>query len=220
MFNPVYAFASIIVVLIVIIAAVKVDRWRHNRVPFGPDAVDAHITGLQVLRPSDGRATNVIAALRELGASPGADNITVPTASHLRWQYVVGRLDIAARPAPSGSQYWLVIIDNRTHRLVSLDGSPASGDSASGSGSSWDGRLSNFAGKYSWLAPVEEVRTADGFQDPGTTVGVSAGSAIALPISGIDRDNSVATALSPSALTVALLFEGPDGQTWWAKRLD
>jgi hypothetical protein len=218
-FNPVYAFGSIIVVLALIIAGDKFYNWHHNRAPFGPDAVDAHVTGLQVLTPTNGAGSNVRAALRALGDPAGEDDIAIPTARHLRWKYVVGRLDITALPAPSGSQYWLVVIDDRTHKLVSLNGSPAAGDTAPGSGAAWEGSLANFALKYSWLAPIEEVQTADGLQDPGMTIGVPASSVTALQFSGVDRDDFLSTPLSTSALTVALLFQGPDGQTWWAKRL-
>jgi hypothetical protein len=192
LFNPVYAFAAIIVVLVVAIAGDKIYRWRHDRAPFGPDAISAHITGLQVL----------------------------PPARHQHGRHIVGRLDLAARPAPAGSQYWLVVIDNRTHQLVSLSGSPAAGESAPGSGSAWDGSVSNFALKYPWLAPLQEVQTADGYQDPGQTVSLPAGPSAALQFSGVDRATNETTPLTTSALTVALLFDGPDGQTWWATRLN
>jgi hypothetical protein len=192
LFNPVYAFAAIIVVLVVAIAGDKVYRWRHNRAPFGPNAVNAHVTGLQVL----------------------------PTARHLHRYNIVGRLDIAARPAPVGSRYWLVVIDDRTRRLISMSGSPAAGDSAPGSGSAWDGSVSNFALKYPWLSPVQEVSTVDGYQDPGQTVVLPAGPSVALQFSGVDSATETTTPLTASALTVALLFDGPDDQTWWAKRLN
>lgn len=218
-FNPVYVFATIIVVLALVIAGDKVYKWHHNRPPFGPDAVDAHITGLQVLTPADGNGSNVRAALRELGDPAGEDVIFTPGARHLKWQYVVGRLDITARSAPAGSQYWLVVIDDRTHEMVSLNGSPAAGDGAPGSGAGWDGVVANFASKYPWLAPIADVNTSHGYQAPDDTVGVPAGRGYALQFSGVDRDHVQSTPLRTSALTVALLFEGPDGQSWWAKRL-
>lgn len=218
-FNPLYAFAAIVVLLAVIIAGDKIYRWRHNRAPFGPDAISAHIAGLQVLMPSNRNGANVSAALRALGDPPGAATIEIPTAHHLHSPYVVGRLDIAARPAPAGSKYWLVVIDERTHQLISLTGSPAAGDAAPGSGSAWDGSVSNFALSYPWLAPLQEVQTADGYQDPGQTVSLPAGPSAALQFSGVDRADTT-TPLTTSVLTVALLFDGPDGQTWWAKRLN
>jgi hypothetical protein len=219
-FNPVYAFAAIIVVLAVVIAGDKLYESRHNRAPFGAEAVNAHLTGLQVLTPDNGNGSNVRAALRALGDPPDQADITVPTARHLQWQYVVGRLDITARAAPKGSEYWLVVIDNRTHTMISLSGLPAGGDASPGSGGAWDGSVSNFALKYPWLTPIQEVQTDGSYHDPGDTVGVPAGPATALQFAGVDRDNDLATPLTTSTLTAALLFEGPDGQTWWAKRLN
>jgi hypothetical protein len=104
--------------------------------------------------------------------------------------------------------------------MVTLFGTPAAGVSAPGSGAGWDGSVSNFALNYPWLAPIQEVPADGGYKAPGDTVAVPAGHATALPFSGVDRDNGLPAPLTTSALTVALLFEGPDGQTWWAKRLN
>lgn len=217
LFNPVYGFVAIIVALALVLAVVKVARWHHDRAPFGPGALVAHVTGLTVLTASDARASNVRAALRGLGDPAGRDVIRLPQ-GHRHRQYVVGRLDIAAHQAPAGSQYWLVIIDNRTHKLVSLSGDPVDGSSRA-AGAGWDGGLGAFALKYPWLAPISEVRTDQGYQDPGETVSVGAGPTVSLPFVGIDGGDAMTTALTPADLTVALLMEGPDQQPWWAERL-
>jgi hypothetical protein len=207
--------------IVVVVGAVWLHSWRHNHVSFGPAAIDPHLVGLQVLTPTSKLAPNVQRAVQALGA---ADSGQVQVnQSRTRRQYVVGRIDVLAHPAPEGSQYALVVIDNRTHTVLDdIEGLPehhANGDGSGGSG--WDYGMAKFASKYPWLSPLRELGNANsGYRDPGSAVMFTPGSATQLPFSAVLRAGALPVTNIHRDLTIALVMLGPDRQPYWATRLN
>jgi hypothetical protein len=207
--------------LVALVAGVLVfNSWQHNRVPFRAAAIDPQLVGLQVITPTTKFAPNVERATRALGAAKG-NNIQI-IQSRNRRQYVVGRIDVRAHPAPDGSQYVLVVIDNRTHTVLDdIEGLPEGSPNGDGSGSAWDYGINNFASKYPWLSAVREQGNANsGYHDPGSAVIFTPGPATQLPFSAVLGADALPVTNVHRDLTVALLMLGPDRQPYWAVRLN
>jgi hypothetical protein len=213
--------AGWVAALVALVAGVLVfNSWHHNRVPFGPAAIEPQLVGLQVITPTSTLAPNVERALRTLGAAKG--NSVQIIQSRNRRQYVVGRIDVRAHSAPDGSQYVLVVLDNRTHTVVrDIQGEPESDPNGPGSGSGWDYGINNFASKYSWLSPLKELgNSSSGYHDPGSAVIFTPGPATQLPFSAVLRADALPVTNVHRDLTIALLMLGPDRQPYWAQRLN
>lgn len=205
-----------------IVGAGWIQSWRHNRAPFAAAAVDPQLVGLQIMTPTNASGTNVVAALKALGDPPQAASIYLP-GRHRHWQYVVGRIDVRAQPAPSGSECALVVIDNRSGEVVNLiSGDPEHGSSGgSRAGSASDGGMNNAGRKFAWLGALKNVNLTDGeTAHPGMGVYFLAGPARTLPFVAVLPSNTLPVTNVHSDLTVALLMLGSDDQPYWAKRLN
>lgn len=190
----------------------RVATAGGDTAPFDAAAAHARLGGLSVLTATDPRAGNVSRQLATLGAHVTA--LALPLARDS--QYVVGRLTLADRKAPTGSQLYLVVIDNRTstpvHQMWSADQPAVS--------SGWDYGLERAAQRISWLHGMAEVATPDGSTTEGASLGWRPGTTTsivfyaildpdALPVTEVHRD-----------LTIALVFLSPDRKVWWAQRLN
>jgi hypothetical protein len=213
--------AAWVAALVALVASVLVfNSWQHNRVPFGPAAVDPQLIGLRVLTPRTKLAANVERAVLGLGAAKGS-NVQI-IQSRNRRQYVVGRIDVRAHPSPDGSQYVLVVLDNRTHTVVGdIEGLPEGSPNGDGSGSAGDYGVNNFASKYSWLRPLrEQGNPSSGYRDQGSAVIFTPGRATQLPFSAVLGPDALPVTNLHRDLTIALLMLGPDRQPYWATRLN
>jgi hypothetical protein len=205
---------AIVVAIALVVGGVWFQRWHHNRAPYLASAVHPRLDGLQVLTPNDPSATNVRDALHALGAHGAAAAYDSPRGPDP--QYIVGRIDLTAHKAPSGSQYAMVIIDNRGHSIVDdISGDPQSRSSGDGAGAAWDYGMSKFAKKYSWLSAL-----ANG-PDDGADLGVffTPGPARAVPFVAVLHGDSLPVTNIHQDLTFALVMLGPDRQPYWATRL-
>jgi hypothetical protein len=212
--------AAGVAALVALVASVLASNsWHHNRVPFGPAAIDPQLVGLQVMTPTGESAGNVRRVVLALGAARGNGVQILP--GHHR-QYVVGRIDVRAHPAPGGSQYVLVVLDNRTHTVVGdIEGLPENSANGNGSGSAWDYGINNFASKYPWLSPLREQGNSNsGYRDPGSAVIFTPGRATQLPFSAVLGASALPVTNVHRDLTIALLMLGPDRQPYWAQRLN
>jgi hypothetical protein len=143
--------------------------------------------------------------------------------AHRHWQYVVGRIDVSAHPVPSGGELDLIVIDNRTHQLPAIifgDPKHDTGGGA-GAGADYDPGVANLGRKFPWLRAVLPVQSEDGdYTDPGLVVGFPAGPARSLPFVAVLPTDAPPVTNQHSDITVALALTGPDGQPYWAERLN
>jgi hypothetical protein len=125
-----------------------VGTRNKNEAPFTPQQVHPKLVGLQVVKPDDALGSNVTAALRRLGGAHSND-IYVPN-GHRNWQYVVGRVDVSPRRASSDTEYEVIVVDNRIHRVVAQTFSYPAPQQAAGTGQGWDGADSSLHRRFDW----------------------------------------------------------------------
>lgn len=196
--------------VVLFVGAFLLVRWQHDRAPYALPETSPTVTGLQVIAADDLRAGNVAAALDGLGGVDEPDSLAPPRAPGQ--QYVVGRVHLAARTgAPDGSQYALTVSDDRSHVI-----STALWSVTSNVGAGWDYGLDRVAADHPSLIPLRD----------GTPQSVDGAPQALLWAAGPETDLTFFAQLEPDALpadagdvTVALVFLGPDRQSWGAQRL-
>jgi hypothetical protein len=201
-----FAVAALALV-VVVVAIFLVVSHNDNEAPFTPKEVHPKLVGLQVLTPTDAQGSNVTAALRKLGGSPG-NGFELPN-SHRRWQYVVGRVDIAGTAAPSQAQYEVIVVDNRLHRVVPSTYSYPEPHHSSGTGQGWDGADGSLRDRYDWQPSAVDQAA---FFVPGSATSfpfVARLPAAALPVTDLHKD-----------LTVVLAFTHGSDSVYWSIRLN
>ncbi len=200
-------------VLAVILAIVSVAAWRwwHNHPPYGPEAL--------AVKSSLGFVSNqqAQAALGEHGSAPFASG---------RDQLVLGRVSWQTPPKPLDGGYFAVfLIDKRTNHKPEVFG-VAAPQEAVGIGSA--GIENRIAERYSWLRGAGDATFGDDeWRSNGSRLSVADEKASPLTFVALfpyveepDPEFPMATApVATSDLLLALVYMGPDGQVYWAQRL-
>ncbi|WP_446216490.1 hypothetical protein [Micromonospora sp. IBHARD004] len=202
------------VILAIIVAMVGVEAWRwwHNHPPYGPEAL-AIQSSLRFVSYEEAQAA--------LG-----ENANAPLASG-RDQLVLGRISWQAPPkALDGGYFAIFLIDKRTHHKPEVIAVPAPQEESVGLGSA--GIESRIEERYPWLRGAGSLKVRDNeWRDNGNRLGVADEKASPLTFVALfpylDKPHwepTIATApVAMSDLLLALVYMGPDGQVYWAQRL-
>ncbi|RQW92435.1 hypothetical protein DKL51_19080 [Micromonospora globispora] len=201
-------------VLAVILAVVAFVGWRwwHNRPPYGPEAL-AIKSSLQFIGHEEAQAA--------LG-----DKVNAPV-SDGRDQLVLGRVSWQAPPKPlDGGYFAIFLIDKRTNLKPGSFSASSPLQEAVGLGSA--GVENKIAERYSWLKGAGDVIEGNSWWSYGSRLAVSDGDASPLtfvaafpyvegPLRTVVHVPTAPVAMSD--LLLALVYMGPDGQVYWAQRL-
>ncbi len=200
-------------VLAVLLAVVSVVAWRwwHNQPPYDPQAL-ALTSSLSLVSTDEAQAA--------LGA-----NTPTPLASG-RDQLVLGRVSWQAPPEPLDGGYFAVfLIDKRTDHKPEVFGVSAAPD-AVGIGSA--GTENRIAERYPWLRGAGDATFGDNeWRSNGNRLHVADEKASPLTFVALfpyreKPDPELPMATSPIAMSdllLAMVHMGPDGQVFWAQRL-
>ncbi|MEV4847246.1 hypothetical protein AB0K20_28995 [Micromonospora matsumotoense] len=202
--------ATVLAVILTIVSVV-VWRWWHNHPPYGLETL-AVTSSLSLVSYEEAQA-----ALGETAHAPVA---------YGRDQLVLGRLSWQAPPKPlDGGYFAIFLIDKRTNHKPEVF-SVAAPQEAVGIGSA--GIENRIAERYSWLRGAGDATFGDdAYQSNGHRLHVTDEKASPLTFVALfpyieepDPELPVATApVAMSDLLLALAYLGPDGQVYWAQRL-
>ncbi|MGC5052404.1 hypothetical protein ACLQ2S_13215 [Micromonospora sp. DT48] len=200
-----------VLALILIVVSVAAWRWWHNHPPYGPETL-AIKSSLTFVGNEQAQA-----ALGELGSAPLASG---------RDQLLLGRVSWQTLPKPlDGGYFALFLIDKRTNHKPEVFG-VAAPQEAVGIGSA--GIENRIAERYSWLRGAGDATFGDDeYRSNGNRLHVADGKASPLTFVALfpyvdepDPELPMATApVAMSDLLLALVYLGPDGQVYWAQRL-
>ncbi|WP_426502788.1 hypothetical protein ACPPVO_34805 [Dactylosporangium sp. McL0621] len=186
-------------------------RWRHNRPPYGPDALSAQAT-LQLVDQAIADA-----ALKPVNAIVAGDGD----------QMFLGRVTWTRPPNPQNhSSFRIVLLDKRSHLMPSFLAVTSAQPDRVTAGS--DESLDIAQQRYPWLQGIGTRKINGSFTSTGTAVCVW--SADASPVTfqtvlhpahpGTLPEQTMPTAPTATEdLLIALISVGPDGQVYWAQRL-
>ncbi|WP_232233896.1 hypothetical protein [Micromonospora chokoriensis] len=149
-----------------------------------------------------------------------------PLASDERDQLVLGRVAWQPPPEPLDGGYFAVfLIDKRTNRKPNDFGVSAPQEAVSLGSAGVENRI---AERYAWLRGAGDVKVGDHeWRSNGNRLGVFDETASPLTfvarfpyLADAARKPTIATApVGMSDLLLALVYLGPDGQVYWAQRL-
>ncbi|MEV0426174.1 hypothetical protein [Micromonospora sp. NPDC050495] len=203
---------AVISAAVLTVVAVGAWRWWHNHPPYGPEAL-ALTSSLSLVTYAEAQA-----ALGEEAHAPFASG---------RDQLVLGRVSWQAPPEPLDGGYFAVfLIDKRTDRKPEVFGVPAPQERAVGVGSA--GVENRIVERYSWLHGAGDVRVGENeWRSNGNRLYVSDEKASPLTFVALfpyvaEPDPELPVVSAPVALAdllLALAYLGPDGQVYWAQRL-
>ncbi|MEU4791433.1 hypothetical protein AB0F95_17190 [Micromonospora tulbaghiae] len=203
--------ASIAAVLLLAVAGVGGWRWWHQHPPYGPEALHLR-SSLEFVTYDQAQAA--------LGSSYQA-----PVASDGD-QLVLGRVSWQKPPAPLGGGYFaLFLIDKRTDFKPSVFAVAAPQESVGMGSAGVDNRISD---RYPWLRGAGDIRVSEHeWLSVGSRLGII--DAGASPLTFVvrfphlerhQRVHPIATApVTLPDLLLAFVYMGPDGQVYWAQRL-
>ncbi|MEU7679231.1 hypothetical protein AB0C42_30970 [Micromonospora taraxaci] len=202
----------VIVTAAVVVAGMAAWRWTHNHPPYGP-ATLAITSSLSLVSYAEAQAA--------LGES-----IRPPLASDERDQLVLGRVAWQPPPEPLDGGYLAVfLIDKRTNRKPGDFVASGPQDAVSLGSAGVENRI---AERYAWLRGAGDVKVGDGeWRSNGNRLAVYDETASPLTfvalfpyVADAARKPTVATApVGMSDLLLALVYLGPNGQVYWAQRL-
>ncbi|WP_327027859.1 hypothetical protein OG989_19045 [Micromonospora sp. NBC_01740] len=185
-------------------------RWWHNHPPYGPEAL-AIKSSLQFVSPEEAQA-----ALGE----------KVPV-SNGRDQLVLGRVSWQTPPKPlDGGYFAIFLIDKRTNlKPGNFSASSPRQEAVDLGSASVENKI---AERYSWLQGAGDVKEGNSWWSYGSRLAVSDGEASPLtfvapfpyvegPLRAAAHVPTAPVAISD--LLLALVYMGPDGQVYWAQRL-
>ncbi|MET8461553.1 hypothetical protein ABZ422_20095 [Micromonospora zamorensis] len=198
--------------VILAVAAFVGWRWWHNHPPYGPEAL-AIKSSLQFVSHEEAQAA--------LG-----EKVNAPV-SNGRDQLVLGRVSWQTPPKPlDGGYFAIFLIDKRTNLKPGNFSASSPLQEAVGLGSA--GVENKIAERYSWLQGAGDVREGNSWWSYGSRLAVSDGNASPLtfvaPFPYVEGPLRAAThvptaPVAISNLLLALVYMGPDGQVYWAQRL-
>ncbi|MEV0881680.1 hypothetical protein AB0I85_28055 [Micromonospora echinofusca] len=187
-------------------------RWWHNHPPYGPEAL-AIESSLHFVSHEEAQA-----ALGEKVNAPVADG---------RDQLVLGQVSWQTPPRPlDGGYFAIFLIDKRTNLKPGSFSASSPRQEAVSLGSA--GTDNKIAERYPWLQGAGYVRQGNSWWSYGSRLAVFDGHATPLTfvarfpqLEGPLREEAhVPTApVAISDLLLALVHVGPDGQVYWAQRL-
>ncbi|GAB3947738.1 hypothetical protein [Micromonospora vulcania] len=202
---------AIILAAIVVVAGVGAWRWSHNRPPYGPGAL-AITSSLTFVSFAEAQT-----ALGEHAPAPLASGHD---------QLVLGQVSWQPPPKPlDGGRFVVFLIDKRTNRKPAELVATASQEAVSLGSAGVENRI---AERYSWLRGAGDVKVGENeWRSSGNRLGVSDEKATPLTfvarfpyLEKPDREPTIATApVAMADLLLALVYMGPDGQVYWAQRL-
>jgi len=208
---PITIAASVIAALLLVVFV-----GRHGRAPFTPAQLHARLTGLQVVQATDDLASNVVAAERRLGGG-GTPPLVKPVRQQ---QYVVGRVDVD--PGHTGGDLSLIVVDNRTHTVVSKVFAAVRPSKSDGIGQGWDGvyytalhRYPQLGGQQTLADAASADQSGQTFSDP-MAVGWIAGSTTSVPFVAVLDSDALPVTDVHRDLTVGLIFTSTSDKLWWA----
>ncbi|MGI5525137.1 hypothetical protein ACQEUX_29950 [Micromonospora sp. CA-259024] len=196
----------------VAVAGMAAWRWTHNHPPYGPAAL-AVTSSLSLVSYAEAQAA--------LG-----EKTRPPLVSDERDQLVLGRVTWQPPPEPLDGGYFAVfLIDKRSNRKPGdfVVSDPQEDVSVGSAGV--DNRI---AERYAWLRGAGDVKVGDSeWRSNGNRLGVFDEKVSPLTfvarfpyVDEPGRKPTVATApVGMSDLLLALVSMGPDGQVYWAQRL-
>ncbi|WP_245666407.1 MULTISPECIES: hypothetical protein [Micromonospora] len=198
------------VVLVVAVATVGGWRWWHQRPPYGPEAL--HLSSSLKFVSYDEAQAALGPAYQAPVASDGD-------------QLVMGRVSWQTPPAPlDGGYFALFLIDKRTDYKPPVFGVSAPQRSVGMGSAGVENRIPD---RYPWLRGAGHIRVGDGWLSAGTRLAI--GDVGASPVTFVAlfphldrplRDLPMASApVTLPDLLLALVYMGPDGQVYWAQRL-
>ncbi|KKK05314.1 hypothetical protein LQ51_14790 [Micromonospora sp. HK10] len=195
-----------------LVVAVGGWRWWHDRPPYGPEAL-ALTSSLRLVANEEAQA-----ALGDRAHAPYASGGD---------QLVLGRVSWRTPPKPLDGGYFAVfLIDKRTDRKPEIFGVRAAHEKAVGIGSA--GVENRIAERYSWLRGAGDVRVGQNeWRSNGNRLHVSDERVAPLTFVALfphmaEPEPELPVASAPVALAdllLALAYLGPDGQVYWAQRL-
>ncbi|MET7805990.1 hypothetical protein [Micromonospora chersina] len=192
-------------------------RWWHNHPPYGPEALAI-------------RSSLTFVSQEEARAALG-ENAPV---SNGRDQLVLGRVSWRTPPKPlDGGYFAIFLIDKRINRKVGhfVASSPrqsASSPRQEAISVGNAGAENKIPERYPWLQGAGDVKEGNTWWSYGSRLAVSDGNASPLTfvapfpyLEGPQRAAAkAATApVAMSDLLLALVYMGPEGQVYWAQRL-
>ncbi|OJF09756.1 hypothetical protein [Couchioplanes caeruleus] len=193
------------------VAGVAGWRWWHHRVPYGPEALNAHAT-LEVVDQATADA-----ALKPGNAEQAEDGD----------QIFLGRVVWNRPPNPQkGGSFRVVVLDKRSHLPPGFIAVASAEPDAVSTGS--DGSLDIAQQRYSWLRGAGTREVNGQAWSSGSAIYVDSVDASPVTFQFVLRparpqtppENMVATGpAKPEDLLVALISAGSDGQVYWAQRL-
>ncbi|MEV4761147.1 hypothetical protein AB0J89_00775 [Micromonospora chokoriensis] len=203
---------AVIVTATVVVAGMAAWRWTHNHPPYGPEAL-AITSSLSLVSYPEAQAA--------LGGKTHP-----PLVSDERDQLVLGRVTWQPPPEPLDGGYFAVfVIDKRSNRKPG-DFAVSAPQKAVSLGSA--GVENRIVERYAWLRGAGDVKVGDNeWRSNGNRLGVYDETASPLTfvalfpyVADAARKPTVATApVGMSDLLLALVYLGPDGQVYWAQRL-
>ncbi|MEV0005371.1 hypothetical protein AB0H28_24215 [Micromonospora sp. NPDC050980] len=203
--------ASAAVALVVAVAVVGGWRWWHQRPPYGPEALQLR-SSLEFVTYDEAQAA--LGSAYQAPVASGGD------------QLVLGRVSWQTPSAPlDGGYFALFLVDKRTDLKPPVFAVSAPQESV-GMGSA--GVENRIADRYPWLRGAGDVRISEHeWQSVGSRLAI--GDVAATPVTFValfphldrqQREFPIATApVTLPDLLLALVYLGPDGQVYWAQRL-
>ncbi|WP_259275713.1 hypothetical protein [Micromonospora chalcea] len=202
--------ASTAAALVLAVAAVGGWRWWHQQPPYGPEALHLR-SSLEFVSYDQAQA-----ALGSAYQSPVAYNGD---------QLVLGRVSWQKPPAPlAGGYFALFLIDKRTDLKPSVFAVSAPQDSVGIGGAGVENRIPD---RYPWLRGAGDIRVSEHeWLSVGSRLGIHDAGASPLTFVALfpHRDRTERTPIATAPVTLpdlllALVHMGPDGQVYWAQRL-
>ncbi|WP_174527217.1 hypothetical protein [Micromonospora maritima] len=199
------------VVLVVAVAAVGGWRWWHQRPPYGPEALHLN-SSLEFVDYDEAQA-----ALGPAYQAPVASDGDQLVLGRVSWQKPPARLD--------GGYFALFLIDKRTDYKPPVFGVAAPQQSVGMGSAGVENRIPE---RYPWLRGAGDIRVGEhewlsvGSRLAIGDVGASPVTFVALfpHLEKNQRDVPIASApVTLPDLLLALVYMGPDGQVYWASRL-
>ncbi len=208
--------AVVLVAALVLVGVV--GRWaiveQHDRSPYPPWAVDAHVS-VSIVKAGQARAT-----LDRL-AGPGRLGLPLLVKGEAQ-QVIVGELTFRTPPrlfGGHGGEYALFVLDrwDSSRPVSTMWGIGPIGTNV---GQGWEGDYDNIAHKYDWLATLASPRLPDGsYGSAGMAVVFAATTRGPVTFTAKLREPTEITGDPARRITVVLAFLGDGGHVYWADRL-
>ncbi|MBQ1046074.1 hypothetical protein KBX35_23585 [Micromonospora sp. C32] len=198
-------------VLVLVVAAVGGWRWWRQQPPYGPEVLHLR-SSLEFVGYDEAQAA--LGPAYQAPVASGGD------------QLVLGRVSWQKPPAPlDGGYFALFLIDKRADLKPSVFAVAAPQESVGIGGAGVENRIPD---RYQWLRGAGDIRVGEHeWLSVGSRLAINDAGASPLTfvvrfphLDGHERAYPIATApVTLPDLLLALVYMGPDGQVYWAQRL-